>query len=141
MTTGFGSPSPIFGVERVRASLDYYMSSLGFSLDWDAGGMVSVSRGDCTIFLCEWDQGQRGTWAWIGVQDCEALHEELVGRGARIRHPPTNFPWALEMQVEDLDGNVLRLGSHPRDDMAFGKFLDAKGMLWDMQEGDATGRT
>jgi hypothetical protein len=28
--------------------------------------------------------------------------------------PPTNFPWALEMHVEDPDGNVLRLGSEPK---------------------------
>jgi hypothetical protein len=28
--------------------------------------------------------------------------------------PPTNFPWALEMQVKDPDGNVLRIGSEPK---------------------------
>ena len=95
--------------------------------------MVSVSRGDCTIFLCEWDQGQSGTWVWLGVPDCEALHEKLLGSGARIRHPPTNFPWALEMQVEDLDGNVLRLGSAPKEGTPYGRFLDAKGVLWDIQ--------
>ena len=35
-------------------------------------------------------------------------------RGAPIRLPPTNFSWALEIQVEDPDGNVLRFGSEPR---------------------------
>jgi hypothetical protein len=24
---------------------------------------------------------------------------------------PTKYPWALEMQLEDPDGNVLRIGS------------------------------
>ena len=28
--------------------------------------------------------------------------------------PPTTFPWALEMQIEDPDGNVLRIGSDPK---------------------------
>ncbi len=139
METGFGSPAPIFRVESTRASLHYYTTSLGFSLDWNEGGMVSISRGRCTIFLCEWDQGRAGTWAWIGVSDCEALHEELVGRGARIRHPPTNYPWAHEMQVEDLDGNVLRLGASPREGVPYGQFLDAKGMLWDSAGNHATG--
>ncbi|MHC4946855.1 MAG: VOC family protein [Planctomycetota bacterium] len=139
MKSDFGSAAPIFRVQDVRASLDYYRSILGFESDWDAGGMVSVSRDDCTIFLTEWDQGQRGTWAWIGVKDCAALHEELAGRGARVRHRPTNYPWALEMQIEDLDGNVLRLGSEPRDDVPFGQFLDAKGVLWDTEGGRATG--
>lgn len=31
-----------------------------------------------------------------------------------IRHLPTYYPGAYEMQVEDLDGNVLRFGSDPK---------------------------
>ena len=46
MQKGFGSPAPIFRVADVRASLGYYTDVLDFSLDWDAGGMVSVSRGE-----------------------------------------------------------------------------------------------
>ena len=124
---------PILQVADVRASLTYYTDTLGFTLDWDAGGLVSVSREQCTVFLCQWDQGQRGTWAWVGVSDVGALHEELVARGARIRFPPTNYEWAYEMQVEDLDGNVLRLGSSPRRDEPYGSFLDGKGVLWPSQ--------
>jgi hypothetical protein len=104
MAHEFGSPAPIFRVADVRASLDYYIKCLGFSLDWDEGGIASVTRDRCTIFLCEWDQGQRGTWAWIGVRDAEASHDEFKARGARIRHPPANFPWALKNAIEDLDG-------------------------------------
>lgn len=29
--------------------------------------------------------------------------------------PPTSYSWALEFQVEDPDGNVLRFGSDPED--------------------------
>ena len=48
------------------------------------------------------------------MEDVEKLHEEYQLRGVAIRLPPTNFPWALEMQIEDPDGNVLRIGSEPR---------------------------
>jgi len=44
----------------------------------------------------------------------EKLYEEWKARGVEIRLPPTNYPWALEMQIQDPDGNVLRLGSEPR---------------------------
>jgi hypothetical protein len=67
---------------------------------------------------------------WFGVSDAEALHAEYAGRGAKIRHPPANFAWAYEMQVEDLDGNVLRMGSEPREDRPAGDWLDMRGIAW-----------
>ena len=126
----FGAAAPILRVSDVRASLAYYLDALGFLPDWDDGEMVSVSRDRCTILLTEWHQSQRGMWIWIGVPEVTTLHEELRARGARVRHPPTNYYWALEMQIEDLDGNVLRIGSDPLPGEPFGDFLDADGTVW-----------
>ena len=75
--------------------------------------MASVARDGCSIMLCEGAQGQSGTWVWIGVEDIRPLYDRLTRRGARIRREPENRPWAYEMQVEDLDGHVLRFGSEP----------------------------
>jgi predicted enzyme related to lactoylglutathione lyase len=83
----------------------------------------------------EEDQGHPGAWTWIGVSDAESLAEEYRERGAKIRHPPTNYPWAYEMQVEDPDGNVLRFGSDPKKDKPFGQFLDMHGRLWPLPQG------
>jgi len=66
------------------------------------------------IYLCWRNQGRGAAWVWVGVEDVEKLHEELKARGVPIRLPPTNYPWALEMQIEDPDGNVLRFGSEPK---------------------------
>jgi predicted enzyme related to lactoylglutathione lyase len=44
----------------------------------------------------------------------ERLYEQYKARGVKIRLPPTNYPWALEMHIEDPDGNVLRIGSEPK---------------------------
>jgi catechol 2,3-dioxygenase-like lactoylglutathione lyase family enzyme len=130
-TIEFECVSPILRVQNLQASIEYYSSVLGFKLDWEAPGMnASVSRSRCCIFLCEGDQGNPGTWVWIGVQDAEALFEAYRAKGARIRHPPTNYPWACEMQVEDLDGNVLRLGSDSKRDQPFGEWLDMRGDRW-----------
>jgi len=35
------------------------------------------------------------------------------------------------MQVEDLDGNVLRLGSEPKADRPFGEWLGKHGDAWE----------
>ena len=84
----------------------------------------------CGIFLVEGDQGNFGTWVWIGVVDIESLFDEYRTKGAKVRHPPTNYYWAYEMQIEDPDGNVLRIGSDPKEDQPFGEWLVMHGRSW-----------
>jgi uncharacterized glyoxalase superfamily protein PhnB len=127
----FENVSPIFTVKNIRASLAYYVNILGFKIDW--GGetaFASVSRGGCHIMLCEGDQGHPGGWIWVGVGDVGRLYEDLRARGAKIRHRPTNYEWAYEMQVEDPDGNILRMGSEPRNSEPIGAWLDMNGVSW-----------
>lgn len=126
----FEGVNPIFRVTDLSASADYYVQKLGFTVLWQTPYLVCVARGRCHLFLCEGDQGHAGGWVWVGVGDAEALHEEYRASGAKIRNPPTNFEWAYEMQVEDLDGNVLRLGSEPKSDEPIGEWLDMRGVRW-----------
>jgi catechol 2,3-dioxygenase-like lactoylglutathione lyase family enzyme len=128
--TTFGGVNPIFRVRDLAASREYYVSKLGFKVDWEAPPVVCVSNGRCAIFLCDGDQGNPGAWVWVGVGDVEVLHEELKLKDAKIRHAPTNYAWALEMQVEDLDGNILRIGSEPRKNEPIGEWLDMYGVVW-----------
>ncbi len=131
----FEGVNPILPVQSVAASIDYYVQRLGFKIDWRFPSFASISRGRCHLFLCEGDQGHPGTWVWIGVEDAEALFAEYQASGAKIRHPPTNYEWALEMQVEDLDGNILRLGSDSKPGEPIGEWLDMRGRRW-IRRGD-----
>ncbi|MCM3871907.1 MAG: VOC family protein [Pyrinomonadaceae bacterium] len=126
----FGGVNPIFRVQDLPASIDYYVNALGFKIDFQEPGIASVSRDRCGIFLVEGDQGNFGTWVWIGVSDVESLFDEYRTKGAKVRHPPTNYYWAYEMQIEDPDGNVLRIGSDPKEDQPFGEWLDMHGRSW-----------
>jgi predicted enzyme related to lactoylglutathione lyase len=126
----FGGVSPILRVADLKKSLDYYINVLGFKVNWEYPYIASVSRGRCCIFLSEGDQGNPGAWVWIGVEDCETVFRELSSKGAKIRNPPTNFKWALEMQIEDLDGNVMRIGSDSKADQPLGPWLDMNGNRW-----------
>lgn len=107
---------PILRVENMAASLGFYVGILGFAnAPWGTEDFTHVTRDGRGIYLCRGGQGHRGTWVWIGVTDVEQLYEEYQARAVTIRLPPTNYAWALEMQIEDPDGNVLRLGSDPQE--------------------------
>ena len=63
---------------------------------------ASVSRGNTQLFLCQRCQGNA----------VDKLYADLRKRGAKIKAEPKNQPWGLrEMQVADVDGNVMRIGS------------------------------
>ncbi|HEX2568634.1 MAG TPA: VOC family protein [Polyangia bacterium] len=129
-TTGFEGVTPILRVADLTASIDYFVRKLGFSLTWRTDLLADVGRGPCHLFLSQGDQGAGRLWLWIGVEDADALYEEYRASGATIRHPPANYAWAYEMQVEDLDGNVLRMGSEPKPGAPIGEWLDDNGRRW-----------
>jgi predicted enzyme related to lactoylglutathione lyase len=111
----FENSTPILRVENMEASLRFYVDALGFAkAPWGNPDFTQVSRDGAGIYLCRADQGRGGAWAWIGVEDVDQLHSEYKARGVKILLPPTKYQWALEMRVEDPDGNVLRFGSDPK---------------------------
>jgi catechol 2,3-dioxygenase-like lactoylglutathione lyase family enzyme len=118
--TRFEHADPILRVEDMSAAVRYYVDVLGFTdADWGGDDFTCVRRDGASIYLAKGDQGHTGNWAWIGVADAEELYEELRANGATIRQRPTNRPWALEIRVEDPDGNVLRMGSDPKEDRPY----------------------
>jgi catechol 2,3-dioxygenase-like lactoylglutathione lyase family enzyme len=123
--TRFEGSAPILRVADMEASVRYYVDVLGFrNAPWGNGDFTSVNRDRAGIYLCRGGQGQPGTWVWIGVEDVQPLYEEYKSAGAKIRHAPLNFPWALEMKVEDPDGHVLRFGSDSFSDRPFDEWSD-----------------
>jgi predicted enzyme related to lactoylglutathione lyase len=114
--TKFECANPILSVTNMARSLRYYVDVLGFTnADWGGDDFTCVTRDNAGIYLSEGDQGQPGTWVWVGVEDAGALYEEYKAKGANILQSPENYPWAYEMRVSDPDGHVLRLGSEPRE--------------------------
>ena len=110
----FEVSQPILRVKNMKAALEFYVGILGFaSAAWGTDDFTSVNRDRAGIYLCQGGQGRGGAWAWIGIEDVRKFEAELAGKPVKVVLAPTNFPWALEMQVEDPDGNVLRFGSEP----------------------------
>lgn len=129
-----GQTTPILRVADLDASLAYYANSLGFTLAWRDDDFAQIERGQAVLMLCENEQGNPGTWVYVGVSDVDALAQEIRPRGARIRIGPVNYPWgARELHVTDLDGHVLRFGSDTVAGEPLGEWLDSQGRRWSPQ--------
>lgn len=112
---------PILSVKDMKASRSFYVDVLGFrEADWGTDDFTSMQRDAGSIYLCKGTQGNPGTWIWIGFDgNIFELYDLLKQKGIIIRQPPVNFSWALEMQVEDPDGHILRFGTEPDETKPF----------------------
>ena len=123
--------APILGVRDVRRAAEYYRDVLGFALDPkdgvffgagdEPGGLYAiVERAGVAIHfqIRRDDRPERSVRApleldvYIYVDDVDALHAELGGRGAEVAGPPRSAPYGLrEIVVEDPDGHRVAFGS------------------------------
>jgi predicted lactoylglutathione lyase len=107
---------PVLPVKSLRDSKAFYTDKLGFNVDWgdsDADTICQVSRDGHRIMLSEQTDIGTPSWVWIGLES-DRLFWEFKNRGVSVLQEPTNRPWAYEMKVRDLDGNILWLGTEPR---------------------------
>jgi predicted lactoylglutathione lyase len=109
---------PILPVSQLDKAVRFYTETLGFTVDWGdhaESTLCSVSRDSHCIMLMESDSPSRA-WVWIGLEDDQLFHEYRAA-GVKVRQEPRNFSWAFEMKFEDIDGNMLWLGTEPRKDL------------------------
>src|SRR5918994_3670799 len=83
--TRFERADPILRVANLPRSVRYYVDILGFTnAEWGGDDFTCVTRDGASIYLSEGDQGQPGTWVWLGVEDVDMLHAEYRESGATI---------------------------------------------------------
>src|ERR1700761_9434282 len=105
----------ILSVKDMNASRSFYRDILGFTeVSWGTDYFTSVNRENAGIYLCCGEQGNPGTWIWVGFDgDIFYLHDQLKKKGVKIRQAPMNYSWAMEMHIEDPDVHILRFGTDP----------------------------
>jgi predicted enzyme related to lactoylglutathione lyase len=109
------SHATVLQVPDVRAALDWFRDALGFDVrPWEDGSAYGYASRDGVSFHLSVRDPQ--IWsAYLYVDDVEALHAELVGRGTEILQPPTDKGYGLrDILVRTPGGHVL----------AFGQFLE-----------------
>jgi len=116
---------PVLGVADVRASIRFFCDVLEFKLDWqgeaDPPQIASVSRDGHAIMLQCGKPAAPGC-VWLGMSGLASLWARLRSQvGVVVVQRPTNQRWALEMKIQDPDGNILWFGTEPLTNVAFGQ--------------------
>jgi uncharacterized glyoxalase superfamily protein PhnB len=109
--------APVFVVEDVKRSVDYYRKALGFRVEFTHGepaAYAGIERDNVAVHLQAARDSKRKSGQsamYVFVEDVDALHGELRSRGAKIANEPKDYPYGMrDFDVHDLDGNALCFG-------------------------------
>lgn len=112
-------PRYVLAVPDLARSTAYYRDVLGFEVGWeDVHGWRLYTRDACVIMAGECadaippaDLGDHSYFAYVVVSGADALHDELVGRGAERIKPPRDEPWGMrEFGIRTVDGHRIMFG-------------------------------
>jgi predicted enzyme related to lactoylglutathione lyase len=100
---------PELPLSDVPAGVAYYQKVLGFKINYAQDDLGVMNRDDVTVVLIARTEQHTGIGSCGAyVRDADALHAELVARGANVLGAPVSHPWGLrDFRVLDLEGNRL----------------------------------
>ncbi len=108
----------IFTVKDAATSLAYYRDCIGFEVAFEYGtptSYVGLCSGEVSLHLIATAQAPRppGHGAVsIHVDEVDALHADLLKRGAKILNAPKDQDYGLrDFAIADLDGNMIFFAS------------------------------
>ena len=100
---------PELPLTNVAAGVVHYRDVLGFEVNYSQHDIGVMDRDDMRVLLIARSARHTGIGSCaFYVTDADALHAELVARGANVQGPPVSQPWGLrEFSVLDPEGNRL----------------------------------
>jgi uncharacterized glyoxalase superfamily protein PhnB len=107
--------SYVLAVPNLARASAYWREVLGFARQSQPPGWDFLVRDGCRVMLGECpddlppaELGSHGYFGYLVVDDVDALHAEITGRGAIVPNPPADKPWGMrEMVVFTPDGHRL----------------------------------
>jgi catechol 2,3-dioxygenase-like lactoylglutathione lyase family enzyme len=104
---------PILPVDDLAVARDFYVSKLGFDLEFEASddgktGLLGVRRGTIQITLdCPMSGHGREACVSLRVESADKYYEEWRSR-TTVKRPPHNEPWgARTFDLIDPFGNTI----------------------------------
>lgn len=103
---------PELPVADVAATQRWYRDVLGFRIEWIWDeGYGAVCNGEARLFFVRHDGAHPTITCCAFTEAVDAVHAELVRRGAEIVSPLEDKPWGMrEFTLRDPNGHQLRIG-------------------------------
>jgi predicted enzyme related to lactoylglutathione lyase len=103
---------PELPLDDVPAGVRHYRDVLGFQVNYEQDDIGVLDRDEVRVLLIARTPRHTGIGsAYLYVRDVDALHAELLKKGANIQGTPVSQPWGLrEFSVLDREGNRLTFG-------------------------------
>jgi uncharacterized glyoxalase superfamily protein PhnB len=100
---------PELPLDDVPAGVKHYRDILGFRVNYEQHDIGVLDRDDVRVLLVARTPQHRGIGsASFYVHDADALHAELIEKGADVQGKPISQPWGLrEFSVLDPERNRL----------------------------------
>jgi catechol 2,3-dioxygenase-like lactoylglutathione lyase family enzyme len=107
----------VFIVRDIAKSIEHYRDALGFRVNFQYGQptfYACLRRDEVALHLLAAHETKRLAGhggICVFVKDVDALHSELVTRGANVIKPPQNYDYGMrDFDAVDLDGNHITFG-------------------------------
>lgn len=112
----------VLAVPDLERSAAYYRDVLGFQVQWEEGSDwrlverdgVRVMLGHCPSDMRAGELGSHNWFGYLEVDDVDALHAEIVPRGAACTLPRDTHYGMREIVVTTADGHRIVFGQEVR---------------------------
>jgi uncharacterized glyoxalase superfamily protein PhnB len=111
----------VFVVSDIAKSIAYYRDTLAFDVTFQYGEPVfyaCLCRDEVALHLLAANKTKQlpghGS-LYVFVKDVDAVHAELVERGAKVIKAPQDYAYGMrDFDLVDLDGNCITCGMESR---------------------------
>jgi uncharacterized glyoxalase superfamily protein PhnB len=108
----------VLAVKDLAASVAYYTSVLGLSIDFTAPGWAFLSRsnlrlmlGECTDAMPAHETGDHSYFVYVTVEGIDELYDEVVKNSGTLTQKVADKPWGMrEFGVRTPDGHRIMFG-------------------------------
>lgn len=108
----------VLAVQDLAKSAAYYQQQLGFTSLWTDGGWHFLSRekffvmlGECSDDRSAFETRNHSYFAYIDVENIDALYQEYQSKEVEIHNKIENKPWGQrEFSVRTIDGHRIMFG-------------------------------